>query len=463
MNKIFTQIALGVVCLFANVANAQVNENFNNPLVSCWTTNGVSIISDKTGNTTNNVLTFSNNGISTLATPYIDFNPTAITINFSYKLLKNNNGNSGAVKYRNFQVGYQDVNGNFTALTGQISVTSQNFAAFTAPNNNTFEIPKGIYRITIKGDANGSNENIAIDDLKINGAIYHYTNPCNATPETNPDTYTMVGYNMFPFTRSVLANDIEKDGETMITTLEVPSPDGNVVLKADGTFTFKPNADFTGTSTTFTYRATDNGYDAAYSTAVVTINLIEASTLPVAFVNFSGSVNNNKAQLAWSVADNETGNHFQVEKSNDGKTFQTIATVMCSTVSGLEKYNFNDPSFNTNGTFYRIKAVNNDQSKSYTQTIYIKGNTSSNGNKLTILQNPVNSTSLTFNFEATASSQAEVTIYSFSGSKMHTQKLAVNKGNNTVSLPLSSQYTTGHYILEVKTADNRSTAKFVKL
>jgi hypothetical protein len=54
----------------------------------------------------------------------------------------------------------------------------------------------------------------------------------------------------------VLANDGDVDGDALATVLDTSPMSGNLVLSADGSFTYTPTLHFTGVDT-FTYHATD--------------------------------------------------------------------------------------------------------------------------------------------------------------------------------------------------------------
>ncbi|MEC7765239.1 MAG: Ig-like domain-containing protein [Pseudomonadota bacterium] len=69
---------------------------------------------------------------------------------------------------------------------------------------------------------------------------------------------------------NVLANDTDPEGDTQSVTSNTDPSNGTVVVNADGTFTYTPDADFTGQDT-FTYTITDD--QGATDTATVTISV----------------------------------------------------------------------------------------------------------------------------------------------------------------------------------------------
>jgi len=72
---------------------------------------------------------------------------------------------------------------------------------------------------------------------------------------------------------SVLANDSDGDGDTITAVLDSTVNDGNLVLNANGTFTYTPNLNFHGTDS-FTYHANDGTSNSTTVTATITVNSV---------------------------------------------------------------------------------------------------------------------------------------------------------------------------------------------
>ena len=81
------------------------------------------------------------------------------------------------------------------------------------------------------------------------------------TPVARPDTYNAIGnvrIDVNTAVTGVLTNDSDADGDTFTATAGASSTNGgNVVMNADGTFTYNPPRGFEGTDT-FTYTLTDS-------------------------------------------------------------------------------------------------------------------------------------------------------------------------------------------------------------
>ncbi|MCU4157655.1 tandem-95 repeat protein [Carboxylicivirga sp. A043] len=96
----------------------------------------------------------------------------------------------------------------------------------------------------------------------------------NKPPVAQDDVYE-TGRNEVLTAPSVLENDSDEDGNTLYvsaTPISGPS-NGTVVLEADGTFVYTPNADYTGTDS-FVYQVCDDGDPSECTTATVEIAIV---------------------------------------------------------------------------------------------------------------------------------------------------------------------------------------------
>ncbi|MDD4042799.1 MAG: ExeM/NucH family extracellular endonuclease [Anaerolineaceae bacterium] len=103
----------------------------------------------------------------------------------------------------------------------------------------------------------------------------------NVAPVAEDDTYTVAedGVLTVLAATGVLDNDTDFDPTILTAVLEAGPVDGTLVLNADGSFTYTPDANFNGTET-FTYRAYDG--DDYSNIATVTITVTPVNDDPVA-------------------------------------------------------------------------------------------------------------------------------------------------------------------------------------
>ncbi|MHA6316122.1 Ig-like domain-containing protein, partial [Altererythrobacter sp. CAU 1778] len=133
-------------------------------------------------------------------------------------------------------------------------------------DNSASQVNGGVYTVTITADdGNGGTVTQTV--------TFNVANPAptanNDSASTTEDT---------PVVIPVLANDTDPDGDTLTVT-DASAANGTVVINADGTITYAPNANFFGTDT-ITYQISDG--EGGFSTAVVTVTVGEVNDPPVA-------------------------------------------------------------------------------------------------------------------------------------------------------------------------------------
>lgn len=188
-------------------------------------------------------------------------------------------------------------------------------------------------------------------------------------------------------------------------------------------------------------------------------SLAPQRVLPLQLTSFQGNVNNNKANLQWTVAENETGYSFELEKSFDGVKFSTDALIFTTSKAGVENYSYKESI--DRSSYYRLRMINKDNSISYSKIIRLAANENSSNNNIKILQNPVGS-SLQFSYSIVIDESTTVNIYSGTGVKMLSKQVQSQKGNNTYMLNLDAKMSKGIYLLEITNGSERSITKFIK-
>jgi len=105
-------------------------------------------------------------------------------------------------------------------------------------------------------------------------ATVHVTvNNVNDPPVAAPNAYTMnQDTTLSVAAPGVLGNDSDVDGDTLHAVQTSPASHGTAVLNADGSFSYTPNAHFTGFDS-FTYKANDGHADS--SVVTVTIHVLD--------------------------------------------------------------------------------------------------------------------------------------------------------------------------------------------
>jgi VCBS repeat-containing protein len=119
----------------------------------------------------------------------------------------------------------------------------------------------------------GDEKFIFADDFTFGAGL----TPGNTPPVANNNDYaTNEGTELSIAAPGVLGNDTDADGDALTAILNVGPSNGTLTLNSDGSFTYTPNAGFTGLDT-FTYHANDGLDDSNIATVTITVNPLNDS------------------------------------------------------------------------------------------------------------------------------------------------------------------------------------------
>ncbi len=98
----------------------------------------------------------------------------------------------------------------------------------------------------------------------------------------------------------------------------------------------------------------------------------DANVIPVELSAWKGSVLGKKNRLEWTTATEINTQYFDIERSDDGKTFASIGRLKASGQSStLVNYAFDDLNFEQNIHYYRLKTVDLDGSFTHSNSVTI--------------------------------------------------------------------------------------------
>lgn len=112
--------------------------------------------------------------------------------------------------------------------------------------------------------------------------------------------------------------------------------------------------------------------------------------LPVKMISFSAKKVSNEVLLNWETANEINNSHFEVEKSEDGKTFVKIGTVRGAGNSNITlSYVFNDHKIsNAHTVYYRLKQVDLNGRSEYSFAVGVNNKSVATDQQLSIFPNP---------------------------------------------------------------------------
>lgn len=196
----------------------------------------------------------------------------------------------------------------------------------------------------------------------------------------------------------------------------------------------------------------DNG---CTTMAPARLNVIMSSTLPITISSFTVNIEGCGVRLNWKAESSENFSRFIVERSNDGRNFRAIGTIIFDPQKQIYKFDDVDPG---NGYwFYRLRLVDLDGSIKYSKIVSAGVNCSSK-EMLVVYPNP-----LADNIYIRSSKPVQrVQLYSISG-QIVLQKEYSQSQAGVIFMPVGKKLRTGIYLLRVIQTDGSiQTSKMIK-
>lgn len=166
--------------------------------------------------------------------------------------------------------------------------------------------------------------------------------------------------------------------------------------------------------------------------------------LEAKFLNFNGSVIDNKSTLHWAIGNDAHIKEYEVEKSIDGVNYSRAGVITQGENTQNGDYVFIDPENISNFNYYRLKLINrNNAPGNYSKTIMLY-NKNSLFNISTI--NPFGS-NLKVNVFLTEKGMVQINLCDMYGKVLRKKKIELNSGNSQVIFDNINALPSGMYIL----------------
>jgi hypothetical protein len=180
------------------------------------------------------------------------------------------------------------------------------------------------------------------------------------------------------------------------------------------------------------------------------------SPLPVKFVGFTVTLTNNNALIQWSTSEEINANMYEVERSEDGSNWTTIAYVAAiGNSSVVNNYSYTDKNVPAKVVYFRIKEVDYDGKTNLTAIKSIKTNTTYTTADIQIasVQNKV-----LLQFPKEVKGNLVVRFVSLSGQIVDQQTI-----NNPLGQVVLNSKVSGNYVISVSNGLDINSAKQVIL
>jgi hypothetical protein len=188
------------------------------------------------------------------------------------------------------------------------------------------------------------------------------------------------------------------------------------------------------------------------ASTIITLSVNDCGKLlGLDLLSFSGKLNNGNAVLQWITTKENQPVYFNVEKSTDGVTFNSIATIKGhGNIDDNNVYNYTDPDMISDKAWYRIVMYNDKNYKKYSRTILLNGQPS--GFSLNNVVNPF-SNELDFEISVAQNSKVDVVLTNLSGKQIRKESFMVYEGVNSLRIQGTENLSPGLYILQARNKD----------
>lgn len=204
----------------------------------------------------------------------------------------------------------------------------------------------------------------------------------------------------------------------------------------------------------------DNFYQVEISSVTTfgEFTLQNTSTLPLDFTSFKAKIKNadfsSQVKLSWTTENEVNTESFLIEKSVNGKSFETIGSVVSKNTQGTNTYNFLDYSPAPNMSYYRLKQVDKDGKFKYSS---IRSVNNSVDIQLSVYPNPVSD--LINISHPIADHNSILNIFDLKGKLIISLTAKMGTSNTSIKV---SEMDSNMYFIYFKKQDYKSALKFIK-
>jgi len=216
--------------------------------------------------------------------------------------------------------------------------------------------------------------------------------------------------------------------------------------------TAQTSTDYTWTTAAgdnYTFFCIKRGSSAQYFSSIVIT--YQTPPLPVSLLSFSGYKDGTRNQLRWVTSSESNNRGFEVERSADGRTYQSIGFVNSIAVGGNSqsqlRYSFTDITPGGTMQYYRLKQSDIDGRSTLSNILLIQGEKPTALEIASVFPNP-SSGLVTVLLNAPENGNVNIRLLDMAGRILETRSVNVLMGNNSIPFNLTKR-AKGQYLISV--------------
>lgn len=177
--------------------------------------------------------------------------------------------------------------------------------------------------------------------------------------------------------------------------------------------------------------------------------------MPLQLISFAARYNSihNQVELNWQAEASE--GTFVIEKSLNGKSFNTIGN-LSNSKDGTHSYSFTDKNILKGKAYYRIRLISKDGKNSYSRTAIVEVK---NETKPVVYPNPLHNL-LNLSYPSSEKKKLQIVLFDVQGTKAYETVKEINAGQNLLKLNIA-HLATGIYFVKLISPDEMVVEKVV--
>jgi hypothetical protein len=182
-------------------------------------------------------------------------------------------------------------------------------------------------------------------------------------------------------------------------------------------------------------------------------------------VSFNATYSRNTVDLHWNINAVNYANHFDIERSVDGVSFEKVGVAKLNSAANNE-YSFEDnfkySLTRNNDLFYRLKQTDEDNKSVYSKVLIVRSFNSKSVKAISVTPDP-SANDIGVNVQLNQNSFVVMKVVSSQGKEIMRKSVSAEMGDNKYSLEGTSKLLAGDYTLEIIVNSNeRMTLKLIK-
>lgn len=200
----------------------------------------------------------------------------------------------------------------------------------------------------------------------------------------------------------------------------------------------------------------------------LSLKSIPFGALPVEYEFVQAQPKDGGVKFEWKTFSEVNLSGFEVERSTDGRFYQTIEAVPSLAMDGSgTDYGIFDADPQSGINYYRVKSIDMDGSLGWSDVVAVEIVLNENAvqeviREFTVYPNPVRAGApVQMQLEASVSGTAHIELYNLGGQRVLQQQKELNTGMNNSTVSMNSSLTPGVYIFKVELNGEKKTARLV--